>query len=300
MALDDFQRRQRQRYLGSSDAPALAGVDPFGRNQVDVWLEKTGKLQPAKYREDLNSPKVVGTYLESGILSWVEDSLGVRLARDQFKIHSNGVMAANFDGLALAASPPAVVEAKVCGMFGLPKYFDEFGDAFTDEVPDHVRIQTQHQLAVADAQSDFPRMDLVLVPVLLARRGFVLYRVPRSQDLCDAIVELEENFHDKYIKRDEQPPDTPSMESLKRLVRSASAPVEIDPADLLNWRKAKEQIKLAEEAEEQTRRVVLAALGDAERGICEAGGISYLEQTRKAYQVSESAFRVLRFSKPKP
>ncbi len=131
--LDNFQRKQRARYLGSSDAPALAGVDPFGRNQVDVWLEKTGKLQPVKQREEINSPKVVGTYLEGGILSWVEDVIGSRLARDQFRIHNNGIMAANFDALALAATPPAPVEAKVCGMFGLPKYFEDFGEEGSDD-----------------------------------------------------------------------------------------------------------------------------------------------------------------------
>jgi predicted phage-related endonuclease len=300
MALDDFQRKQRQRYLGSSDAPALAGVDPFGRNQVDVWLDKTGRLEPRRQpRGEMNSPRIVGTYLEPSILSWVEDVLKVRLARDQFKVHANGIMCANFDALALAATPPAVVEAKTAGMFGKPSYFDDFGEPGTDEVPDHVLVQVHHQLAVAETQNDLPQIDLVLVPVLLVSRGFVLYRVPRNQELVESIVQLEEDFWGRYVATNTEPPDLPSLDSVRRILRKPGLTVEVERALVDGWLWAKEGRKLAEEQEEKAAASLLAALGEAESGTCEAGSVTYKQQTRKAYEVPESTFRVLRFSKPK-
>lgn len=41
--ITDKQREQRRRYIGGSDMAAILGVDPW-KTQVDLWLEKTGRL----------------------------------------------------------------------------------------------------------------------------------------------------------------------------------------------------------------------------------------------------------------
>jgi hypothetical protein len=88
----------------------------------------------------------------------------------------------------------------------------------------------------------------------------------------------------------------------------------VDAALLNRWHEAKAILNAAKEQEDAAKAALLTALGDAEAGECEAGVVTYLEQERRSVDLlalrekhpdvaSEcervSAFRVLRFKKPK-
>jgi hypothetical protein len=288
--LDAYTRGQRRNYLGSSDAAALIGKDPWGRTAGDVWAEKTGRVvsQPSSVIMDL------GAFLEPTILNWTEQRLDTPILRDLF--YTRGRLCANLDGLALSAQPPAVIEAKAIGLIGLPSYLDDFGEPGSDEVPLHTLLQTQHQLAVCETQTDLPPIPIAFVPVLLVRRGFVLYRIEKHQGLCDALVEEGERFWRDHVETDSPPPEAPSMATLRRVLRPLEGGVPIHSELVMEWQFAKEQTKAAREVEETTLRALLTALGDGEVGTCALGTFTYREQTREPYSVPRTTFRVPRFS----
>ena len=294
--IDNVQRAARRRYLGSSDAAAVCGRDPW-RNAADVWAEKSGKLAPAV--DDPNPALELGRYLEGGILDWTANHLGVPIARDQWFTHPNGVCISNLDGLVLAAEPRAIVEAKVSGLLGPPRFLDDFGDAETDAIPQHVLIQVHHQFFCLRADPAYADVELAYVPVLLVHRGFVLFRVQRSPELCDALLDLELRFWRDHVLADVAPPDEPpALETLKRFVREPSKTVAIAPELVRDWQAAKATKKIAETEEQEGLRAVLVALGDAEAGTAGELTVTYLEQTRAAYTAPATTFRVARLKAP--
>src|SRR5262252_6985451 len=223
--LDEFTRAQRRRYLGSSDMAAIIGKDPWGRTAGDVFCEKTGRI--ANIRDTV--PMALGSYLEPAILSWTEDQLETPLQRDQFVIHAGGILAANLDALAPHNRPPAVVEAKSAGLIGRPHYLEEFGTPGTDEVPMHVMIQVQHQMACLEQQPGIPPIAHAIVPALLIGRGFVLYRVEKHQGLVEALVEEGERFWHDHVEANMPPREAPSLRTLQRLLRVTEPSVALDP-----------------------------------------------------------------------
>lgn len=293
--IDDFTREQRKKYLGSSDMAAICGKDAFGRTPGDVWAEKTGRIVAAR----TSTPMTVGTYLEPAVLQWTEDTIASQLIRDVFLVHRNQIHAANLDAVAQHRTPPAVVEAKTVGLIGRPHYMDEFGDPGTDDLPVHIVIQVHHQFAVLDGTDSafFPPISEALVPVLLVGRGFGLYRITKNAELCAAIVEEGERFWHDYVDADVAPPESPSLGTLRKLKRLADQAVPIDSDLILAWEGAKADTKVAKQHEEECLRELIGALGPAEVGTCDLGTFTYLEQTRKGYEVGETTYRVPRFTK---
>ncbi|MGL4610163.1 MAG: hypothetical protein ACRCYY_10825, partial [Trueperaceae bacterium] len=85
MTLDEL--KQRQFYIGSSDVPAILGVDPY-KSLIDIFYQKTGKLEP---QLTTSLPAECGTYLEPGLCQWVADGLNTRLERGVVVAHDNGI-----------------------------------------------------------------------------------------------------------------------------------------------------------------------------------------------------------------
>ena len=71
MPITEAQRQQRQKHLGSSDMAAVMGLDSWG-NAYDVYLEKTGKLNPEKDKAIFRR----GNYMEAALLAFAQDELG--------------------------------------------------------------------------------------------------------------------------------------------------------------------------------------------------------------------------------
>lgn len=293
--LDDFTRAERRRYIGSSDAAALIGKDPWGRTAGDVWAEKTGRVVP---NGRPSAAQEVGSFLEAAILNWTETQLDSGIIRDLFLTRS--VLCANLDGAAPSARPPAIIEAKSAGLIARPHYLDEFGDAGSDEVPRHILVQVHHQLAVIEDSAELPPITVAYVPALLVGRGFVLYRIEKEQALCDVLVEEAERFWRDYVETDRPPPEAPSLQTLRYLRRPDEALKPLERGLVEAWIRAKDDAKATRIVEEEALRALLFALGDAEAGDAGPfGTFTYKAQTRAAYLVKETTFRVPRLVKPK-
>lgn len=300
MPITELQRELRSKHIGSSDAPAIIGVDPY-RNAYDVWLEKTGRLEPS---DDSSEAADIGNMIESSLLDWAASEIGARIIKNQRRV--NGLLAANHD--ALVRGHPWGLEAKTTGILTPHMARDEWGDAGTDQVPDRVLVQCHHQMIVSD-------LELVYVPALIGGRGRVLFEIKRSAELYDAMRERLAAWWRDHVEADVPPAGiSPSLDTLKRARREPNKVVDV-PADLfLRWTEARIMANAAKEQEEDAKAAVLAAMGDAEEGRCELGAVTYFEQERRFIDLLAlrekypdaaldcerlSRFRVARYKKPK-
>ncbi len=284
------QRQLRQRYVGSSDAPAILGVDPF-RSAYDVWLEKTGQADGFAGNADTDR----GNLLEPVLLTWAEGELArlldrpVTFHRDRFIDRPNN-LCANLDAAIFELSLDracAVVEAKTA------TNPDEWGEPLTDQVPDRVVVQVHHQMHVAGGI-----FRVAWVPVLLPlfnRFDFRLYRVDRNDELADIVAAKGVEFWRNHVEPRVPPTNClPSLEVLKRVRREPNkvVPVADDLVDAVVVARA--ACRQAEEDCHHAEAALLAAMGDAEGGTYSRGQVTYLESKRKGYVVSDTTFRALR------
>jgi len=288
----------RRDCLGSSDAPALVGVDPF-QTAGDVWARKTGRIPDDGGAEnDGLTPLALGVALGPVLVSYAAHKLGRPVAPEVWYRHPTLPMACSVDGIAL--DPPAtLVEAKTSGLLGpAPLAISAaYGDDGTDEVPESVLIQVHHAFAVLDAYPNIPRIGAALIPVLLGGRGLRCYRVPRDEQIVSELVDLERAWWRDYVDADRCPPDEPpSLETLRRFQRDpGAAPMPVDPVYVTEWLQAKAIRKQAEANEEHLQRLILTELGQSEAGICALGRLTYKATQRQAYTVRASTVRTLRF-----
>lgn len=306
MALTPAQREARQRTLGSSDAAAVLGRDPFERSAYDVWAEKTGTIQPGEEPQSMTPAKLAGTYIERGLLDWVDDQRPPEtppLERHLQIFAPDQVRHASLDGFRLVG-PQAIVEAKAIGAgVRLPPYFADFGEAGTDQLPAHVIIQVAHQFAVLRDLPAYAEVRLALVPVFIVGRGFQLFELQRDDELCDVIVEEEVRFWRDHVLTGDPPPDAVgSMATLKALPRLDEETMPFDEAasaEVRMWKQLTADRIALEEAEEVYKRRVLTRMGQCAQAVCVDGAVvTFKEQSRKETVIPASTFRVLRYKNP--
>lgn len=280
--LTQEQRETRRKWLGSSDAAAIVGCNPY-KTAYDVFLEKTYQTEEIEDNEAI----LIGNVLEPSILTWGASELGVEIElKPKMRSHGNGFMAFNPD--ALVRGKPEILEAKTAGV--LWSYLRDWGDVGTDAVPEQYNIQCQHGMSVMGAE-----FKVAHVPALMGGVGLRMYRVERDDELIGYLERLEEHFWREHVLKGLPPDDTiPTEDVIKRIRRVPKKTVAIDSTLVMTWEQAKEAASEAQKKADDAKALLLAALGDAEAGESEAGLVTYLEQTRKAYEVKESTYRVLR------
>ncbi|HLL90362.1 MAG TPA: YqaJ viral recombinase family protein [Tepidisphaeraceae bacterium] len=293
MAITAEQREQRRKYIGSSDAAAILGLDPF-KVASDVWLEKTGQLVP----DDAgNEHTQRGTFLEPALLGWAEAQLGVRLRRDLMVRPADGSpLVANLDGFVDGPTDgsgnAAIVEAKTT------VNADEWGQPGTDEVPHRVLVQVHHQFAVVGPACR--RAHVVMLAPGYRSFDFRLYHVDRNDQVAAAVAKAGVEFMERYVRTRTRPDDyRPSIDVLKRVRREPGKVITLPDALVADWQGKCVAKKAAEDAEKAARALVLAALGDAEAGTCGTGRLTYMETKRSGYAVEPVTFRQLRFTAAK-
>lgn len=267
MSITERQRIQRQKFIGSSDMPAVMGVDPY-RSAADIFWAKSGRMSLTE--EEISDPAQAGNYLESSILQWGSDQLGVKIRRNQRRV--KGVFAANLD--AIVVGRPEALEAKTSGLYNPFFEADDWGDMGTSDVPARVLIQAHHQMYAAD-------LERVWVPALISGKGLMLYRLERQEDLIEEMVEVGEKFWE--CVQNGTPPEnsTPGFETLKKLFREPHVEAEVDDELFQNFVELKAAAAAAKKAADEAQKALIASLETAERGVCSFGSLTYLEQTQK-------------------
>jgi putative phage-type endonuclease len=286
MAITEKQRELRKKHLGGSDMPAILGMDPW-KNVHDVWLDKTGRLADL----EPTAPMKLGTFLEGGILQLAEEVVG-KILPNQYRSAEGLPIGSNLDGIVIDEQNP--IEVKTAGIARgfAPK--EEWGDENTDQVPAYCLIQCQTQLLCTKA-------DLCHVAALLGGRGFKMYQIMPSKEIMDVIVDQAQRFWNNYIVKDTPPPNiSPSFNVVKRMIRQPGKVIDMEPEVVEAWQQCKELEKAVIKDRKAAEAELLANLDDAEAAnIVGMGQITYMEQSRKGYEVKPTTFRVLRFKAKK-
>lgn len=273
------QKLLRMGKLGSSDAAAVMGLDPY-RSASDVFLVKTG--QAADFEGNANTER--GNLLEPVVMEWACQQINWKYFRSPMFEHPSGMLVANLDGLNEAGTE--IIEAKTTVD---PEGWGEEG---TDQVPERVLAQVHHQFVCV------PAAVVAWVPVLMPgfkRFDFRLYKVNRNEDLCAAVESAGLAFMNEHVLRGVPPDDfRPSLEVLKRVRRQPNKFIPVADELVDGYVVARAAKASAEEELEKRQSYLLAALGDAEGGTYSAGSVTYLETTRRGYEVKETTYRQLR------
>lgn len=282
--ITEKQREERLRGIGSSDAAAILGADPF-RSPYDVWMEKTGRAQGFEG----NAATWLGDKLESAVREALADQLAVKIVQPtSTMIAANGIMRANLDGMidTFKKGQP-VVEIKTTSRG------DDWGDPGTDQIPDRVLVQVTHQMICAESSE-------AVIGVLTGDiRGlrFNSYYVPLDPDFA-AIVEAGcIRFWQDYVMSDTPPPLNKAtdltIKNLSDLERSSSDPVEVDLALVQDYLEATRLSSECDEAKKLARARIMAAMSDSRVGV--AG-----PHTIKISKVSTSRFSSSMLKKDDP
>jgi putative phage-type endonuclease len=264
--ISEQQKAERRKYIGSSDAAAILGLSRYATAE-DVRLDKLGRVSDW----DGNTATSAGNYLEPAIRAWAADQLGLDLLADKMVVHRNGIMAANLDSY--HAGERVIVECKSTGIVGPPD--PGYGAADSDEVPDAVAVQVQHQLACTG-------YDLAYVAALIGGIGFRLYRLPRDVEFIAGLEKALERFWRVNVLGDVPAPNClASMDTMRRLKRQPTKIVDIRHAKLKAYQDLKAEESALSDRLEAAKRELMADLGDAEAGAVDGVVVCTFEANKK-------------------
>jgi putative phage-type endonuclease len=248
-----FDRRQG---IGSSEAAAVLGLDPFS-SPFDVWLEKRGGGPPRVEREEMEWGKEL------------QESIGRVYARRTGRelIYLFDKPFVNADRPWQYASPDAVclaenliVEVKNVGAQGRKRW----GDTGTDDVPEHFFVQAQYQLSTLGA-------DHIDLAVLFGGNRLLVYSIEPDPALQEIILTRVERFWLKHVVAD-VPPRMQATERAKafiaaRFPRQLSGMRAADPFErelVISYHELRRLTETFKEHQEKVALQLKAAIGNAE------------------------------------
>jgi putative phage-type endonuclease len=276
------QKLCRAGRIGSSDAAAILGLDPF-KSAADVWLEKIGIADGFDGNENTDR----GNRLEPVLIQWAEDQLAEDFTSDRMFIHPSNDLIANVDAISLDET--AIIEAKTTVIE------EGWGEEGTDQIPDRVQVQVAHQFVC------IPSARIAWVPVLLPgfkKFDWRLYRVERNAELCEMVERRGLEFMDRFVRTKERPSDSiPSMEVLKRIRRVPNKTVELPEEVASHYCDACMVAATANKTRDDAKAALIDALGDAECGTWGELAFTYMAVKRKGYTIKPTEYRKLMMKK---
>lgn len=253
--LSPAQKLRRLTGIGASEVAAVVGLSPWA-TPIDVWRAKI------EGRDLEETPAMKrGRLLEPALADWYAEDTGAELRRSPMRRHAKHEFAlCTPDRIARKAGDEWPVELKTAGI----RMIDEWGEAGTDDVPQHYLVQVAWQLAC----TDYGRGDLA---ALIAGDDFRIYHLHRDAELEGMLIDKVGRFWRDYVETGREPPIDGSdsySEYLAAKFRHQRGPMlkgtpEIDSlAQRLFAARAESE---AVEAEEKTARQQLEQLiGEAE------------------------------------
>ena len=252
----------RRHGIGGSDAAAVCGLDPW-RSPMTVWLDKTGRLP---LEDGDPSPWLrMGRRLEDPIIEEFEFLTGLRVAcRQEMCQHpEHPWMRATLDGL-VCESPEALPRL---GLLEIKTASWRSPVDWKAGVPDHVQLQVQHNLEVA-------QLDHAWVAVLLNGQELRIHELDRDPIAIQQLLELEQDFWQRV--QEGRPPAADGTAETGQALREAfrepdpGAVLELEQGDLElvdQYRTAKAVEKAATDEAQRFANALMARLGEYEIGV---------------------------------
>ena len=263
----------RQQGIGSSDAAAAVGLNPY-KSPLELWMEKTGRGDrlPQSDPTDEESPTYWGNILEPIVAAHYTKRTGNRVRKVNAVLQhpdaDKAWMLANIDREVIGSSEVQILECKTAGING--------ARLWKDGVPEYVQLQVMHQLAVTGKQ-------VADVAVLLGGQLLEIHRITRNETMIAQLIELERRFWG-YVVRDEVPPADGS-ESADRALRCLFPEDSNDTIDFSEDRELSATFadlqairsRMAEDAEREAlfKQRIQQAMGEASKAIFETGSVTW-------------------------
>ncbi|EQD55714.1 Phage-related protein endonuclease-like protein, partial [mine drainage metagenome] len=208
-----------------------------------------------------------GVRLEPMIIDAAAEILGCEMTRNIEVLHPGGIFAVNLDGCTRGPSPSVIVEAKSVASF------DGWGEAGTDQVPDHYLIQVMFQLMVCRAAAapdrhDFAWCAAAKINAFTGNLEVRLYRVDYDAALAETIETECLKFWERHVRPKIAPPDAPkNADTFRRILRQDGKTVELPSEWGIEYREIHKKINDLQADLEAVRARILARMGDADTAL---------------------------------
>lgn len=287
--------------IGSSDAAVILGISKW-KSPLQLFAEKAGL---ADITEDEKDYLTWGHRLEPVIADAYEDETG-RTTHDpgdyDVQRHGNAPwMIATIDRLVVAVPadsphrPPTIV-ADAPGVLELKTTNAFRREEWKDEPPLAYQVQLQHQLAVTGHLWGS-------IAVLIGGQSFLWTDIPRNDAFIERLMQAEEKFWQRVIKRDAPEPDASrsSTKILEALYPRETEPAVDLPIEAVDWDRdrahAMDVIKTYEAVKTEAENRIRAAIGTHAAGILPSGArYTWKASSRAGYTVAPTNIRTLRRS----
>lgn len=175
----------RRRIIGSSDAPIIAGVNPY-KTPLALWNEKVG-LVPVD-ETDPSEASHWGNVLEAVVAKEWAKQTGYKIRRAHAILvnDQDPWQGANLDFLATTPDGPVILEVKTTAEHNRFRYMDG--------VPDDHYLQIQHQLMVTN-------LERAIHVILIGGQHLQWSWVDRDRIIQHDLRALEREFFQRVIDR---------------------------------------------------------------------------------------------------
>jgi putative phage-type endonuclease len=249
----DIWLRRRMEGVGGSDAPGIAGMDPFS-SRLKVYLDKTNALPQQEYTSAMS----FGHRAEPMIREWFTELTGVKTTvHGLLRSRENPWQLYTPDAF---TDDGGVLEIKTTSVYMAKEWAD-------GAVTDRSAIQGMHGLKVTARTH-------VYIAALVGTELHIR-RIERDETLIDDLTAIEDDFWHGHVLAGIPPQfgrhaADPAL--IKRLhpVADPNEAVVLDEdavADLSEYRSLGEQIKALKRLQDAAQARVCAALGAAEAGL---------------------------------
>ena len=254
--------------IGSSDAAAAVGLSPY-KSQLELWMEKTGRVSANETPPDQGSPLFWGTLLEPYVATAYTQRTGRKVRRLNAVLQhpTFPYMLANIDREVIGCPEVQILECKTAGEFG--------ARLWKEGVPEYVQLQVQHQLVVTGK-------DAADVAVLLCGQNLEVHRVQRDDEVVGRLLILEAKFWE-YVEKDIPPPADGSESAgnaLRQLYRGNDTTVDFSDDEALSGKFAelaaiKESIDSQVARAEVLKQALQEAMAEASKATFRTGEVTF-------------------------
>ncbi|MDD2883370.1 MAG: YqaJ viral recombinase family protein [Rhodoferax sp.] len=261
----------RKRGIGSSDAAAAVGLNPY-KSQLELWMEKTGRdgNLPKTDPNDETSPMYWGTLLESIVAAHYTKRSGHKVRRINAVLQhpQEPWMLANIDREVTGTADVQILECKTAGLQG--------SFLWREGVPEYVQLQVMHQLAVTGKQC-------ADVAVLICGQDLQIHRIQRDEAMIAKLIELERAFW-HYVETDTEPPadGSESADVALRCLYPKDSGSTLDLSDDLEMSAVFSDLLAVREVlstqvtlEAQLKQRIQQRMGDAAKVVFQTGNITW-------------------------
>lgn len=257
-----MENRSKMKGIGGSDAAVVAGVSRY-KSQYQLWLEKTGKVEPFQGNEATHW----GNKLEDVIAEEYTQRTGRKVRRvNSTQYHPEyDFIFGHVDRVSVGDK--RIIEVKTS--LGKYRSDSDWGEAGSDSIPEAYYLQVQHYMAVMQSQV----CDVAAFVSGDSGAELRIYEIQRDDKLISDLIAMEKKFWE-YVVSDTPPPvkDTRDLAVKYPKDNDETIIASMEVYEMINALKdIKASKKEMEEAEEKMKTEIQKFMGEKAYLVSQSG-----------------------------